>query len=316
LILPRIGTLAKKAWQPVANRSYKDRKKAKVPMAIESSNGSGTDVAPTGKRGAATAESPAFTGLLAEPRRMKILEWLQEEGSARVRELSQAFKVSEATIRQDLERLEQEGFILREHGGAYLKTVQQQVGTMSLQHIENMDRKRKIGAKAASLVRNNETIILDAGSTTTEIAQRLTTRENLTIITNALNIAIILGAVPGYAVHMPGGQFKAPTLSLSGDKSVEYFRNIFASKLFLATAGVSIDAGLTYPSFADLQLKEAMIKAASHVYLVADSSKINRTSFTRLGNLDVIHSFVTDDGIADSDAKEFERRGIELIVAT
>lgn len=309
----RVG---KKTWPPIKNRSYKDRKKAKVPMATESSNGSGTDAGAVGKRSAAATDAPAFTGLLAEPRRMKILEWLQEEGSARVRELSQAFKVSEATIRQDLERLEQDGYILREHGGAYLKTVQQQVGTMSLQHIENMDRKRKIGAKAASLVKNNETIILDAGSTTTEIAQRLTTRENLTVITNALNIAIILGAVPGYAVHMPGGQFKAPTLSLSGDKSVEYFRNIFASKLFLATAGVSIDAGLTYPSFADLQLKEAMIKAAAHVYLVADSSKINRTSFTRLGNLDVIHSFITDDGIADGDAKEFERRGIELIVAS
>ena len=260
-------------------------------------------------------QAPTLTGLLAEPRRMKILEWLQEEGSARVRELSTAFRVSEATIRQDLERLEQDGYVLREHGGAYLKTVQQQVGAMSLQHVENMDKKRKIGAAAAALVRTGETIILDAGSTTTEIAHRLVTREALTVITNALNIAIILGAIPGYAVHMPGGQFKAPTLSLSGDKSVEYFRNIFASKVFLATAGVSLGAGLTYPSFADLQLKEAMIKAAAHVYLVADSTKINRTSFTRLSNLDVIHSFITDDGISDSDAKEFERRGIELIVA-
>lgn len=277
-----------------------------------------TDESETSGAGRRTSsdQTTALTGLLAEPRRMKILEWLQEEGSARVRELSSAFKVSEATIRQDLEKLEQDGYILREHGGAYLKTVQQQVGAMSLQHVENMDRKRKIGAAAAALVRNNETIILDAGSTTTEIAHRLVARENLTVITNALNIAIILGAVPGYAVHMPGGQFKAPTLSLSGDKSVEYFRNIFASKLFLATAGVSLDAGLTYPSFADLQLKEAMIKAAAHVYLVADSTKINRTSFTRLTNLDAINSFITDDGISDSDAKEFERRGIELIVAS
>ena len=140
-------------------------------------------------------------------------------------------------------------------------------------------------------------------------------RRELTVITNALNIALILGAVPGFAVHMPGGQFKAPTLSLSGDKSVEYFRDILSGKLFLATAGVSLEAGLTYPSFADLQLKQAMIKAAQQVYLVADSTKINRTSFTRLGTLDVIHSFITDDGIRDEDAREFERRGIELIIA-
>ena len=105
------------------------------------------------------------------------------------------------------------------------------------------------------------------------------------------------------------------TLSLSGDKSVEYFRNIFAGKLFLATAGVAIDAGLTYPSFADLQLKEAMIHAASHVYLVADSSKINRASFTRLGALELIHAFITDDGVSDADAKQFEARGIEVLIA-
>ena len=259
--------------------------------------------------------SGTLSGLLAEPRRRKILEWLQEEGSARVRDLSAAFKVSEATIRQDLERLEVEGYISREHGGAYLKTMPRQVETLSLQHLENMDKKRKIGVRAASLVGNDETIVLDAGSTTTEVAHGLLNRQGLTVITNALNIALILGAVPGFAVHMPGGQFKAPTLSLSGDKSVEYFRDILAGKLFLATAGVSLEAGLTYPSFADLQLKQAMIKAARHVYLVADSTKINRTSFTRLGTLDVIHSFITDDAIRDEDAREFERRGIELIIA-
>ena len=267
------------------------------------------------RKAGSSVDAGTLSGLLAEPRRRKILEWLQEEGSARVRDLSAAFEVSEATIRQDLERLEADGYISREHGGAFLKTLPRQVETLSLQHLENMDKKRKIGVRAASLVGDGETIILDAGSTTTEVAHGLLQRRELTVITNALNIALILGAVPGFAVHMPGGQFKAPTLSLSGDKSVEYFRDILSGKLFLATAGVSLEAGLTYPSFADLQLKQAMIKAAQHVYLVADSTKINRTSFTRLGTLDVIHSFITDDGIRDEDAREFERRGIELIIA-
>lgn len=260
--------------------------------------------------------SEPLTGLLSEPRRRKILEWIQEEGSARVRELARAFEVSEATIRQDLERLESDGTITREHGGAYLNTVSAQVGSLTLQHSENMDKKRRIGALAAAQVKDHETLILDAGSTTTEVAVRLTDRQGLTVITNALNIALILGAVPGTAVHMPGGQFKAPTLSLSGDKSVEYFKNIFAGKLFLATAGVALDAGLTYPSFADLQLKEAMIRAASHVYLVADSTKIGRSSFTRLGALELVHSFITDDGISDADAKEFEMRGIRMLIAS
>jgi DeoR/GlpR family transcriptional regulator of sugar metabolism len=257
-----------------------------------------------------------LNGLLAEPRRMKILDWLQEEGSARVRDLSAAFSVSEATIRQDLEKLESDGYITRQHGGAFLRTVPSQVENLSLQHMENLDKKRKIGAKAASLVHDGETIILDAGSTTTEIAHGLQNRASLTVITNALNIALMLGARPGYAVHMPGGQFKAPTLSLSGDRAADYFQDVYAGKLFLATAGVALDTGLTYPSFADLQLKQAMIRAASHVYLVADSTKINRSSFTRLGTLDVINSFITDDGIRDEDVRAFEARGIEVIIAS
>lgn len=256
-----------------------------------------------------------MAGLLAEPRRRKILEWLEEEGSARVRDLSAAFEVSEATIRQDLERLEQEGHITREHGGAHLSRPAAATGAMVLQHMENMDKKRKIGAYAASLVGDGETIILDAGTTTTEVAMRLKDRRNLTIITSALNIAIVLGAIPGFSVHLPGGQFKSPTLSVSGDKAVDYFHNIYAGKLFLATAGVGPEAGLTYPSFADLELKKAMIKAASHVYLVADSTKINKSAFTRLGALELIHSFVTDDGISDRDAREFEQRGIEVLIA-
>ena len=255
-------------------------------------------------------------GLLSETRRRKILDWLQEEGSARVRELSDAFEVSEVTIRQDLERLESDGYITREYGGAFLNTIKTQVGSLSLQHSENMEKKRKIGALAASLINDGETLILDAGTTTTEIALRITDRHDLTVITNALNIALILGATPGFAVHMPGGQFKAPTLSLSGDKAVEYLRDVFAGKLFLATAGVAIDAGLTYPSFADLELKKAMIKAATHTYLVADSTKINRSSFTRLSTLEVVNTFITDDGIRDGEVRAFERLGIEVLIAT
>lgn len=253
--------------------------------------------------------------MLSTVRRRHILNWIEEEGSARVRELAGAFSVTEVTIRQDLERLEKSGRVTREHGGAFLNSVPSQVASNALHHQVEMDRKRKIGKLAASLVRDNETLILDAGTTTTEVAMRLTDRTDLTVITNALNIAMVLGSVPSFAVHMPGGEFKPPTLSLTGDKSVEYFRDILAGKLFLATAGVDVNLGLTYPSFADLQLKEAMIRAAQHVYLVADATKINKPSFTRLGHLELVQTFITDDGISDSDAKEFEARGIKVLIA-
>lgn len=253
--------------------------------------------------------------LLAEPRRMKILEWLQEEGSARVRDLSAAFAVSEATIRQDLERLEADGYITREHGGAYLKSVPQQVESMSLHHVQNMDRKQKIGQAAATLVGDGETIIIDSGTTTTQFAENLRTRQNLNIITNALNIALLLGGNPTNTVHMPAGQFKAPTLSLSGEKSVDFFVGIYAEKLFLATAGISFDAGLTYPAIGDIYVKRAMIKAASKVYLLADSTKIGRMSFSSLGGVELVHTLITDDGISPEDIAGFEKRGIEVILA-
>jgi DeoR/GlpR family transcriptional regulator of sugar metabolism len=262
-----------------------------------------------------TGDGTGKPNLLAEPRRMKILAWLQEEGSARVRDLSAAFAVSEATIRQDLERLDADGYITREHGGAYLRSVPQQVQSMTLHHVENMDRKQRIGKAAAELVGDHETIIIDSGTTTTQFAENLRSRQDLNIITNALNIALMLGANPTNTVHMPAGQFKAPTLSLSGEKSSDFFVGIYAEKLFLATAGISFEAGLTYPAIGDIYVKRAMIKAASKVYLLADSTKIGRTSFSSLGSVDLVDTLITDDGISDDDLAALEKRGVKVIVA-
>jgi len=253
--------------------------------------------------------------MLGEARRAKILEWLQEEGSARVRTLAEAFDVSEVTLRQDLEKLEADGHIVREHGGAFLKSVTQQVRAMALQHLENMDAKQRIGRLAATLTGDGETIILDSGSTTTEVAAQLAGRRDMTVITNALNIALMLGAEPGFDVHMTGGHFKAPTLSLSGERSADYFRGLFVQKLFLATAAIDLDAGLTYPALSDIPVKRAMIDAAERVILVADSSKIGARSFSALGGIELVHVLVTDDAIRDEDRAAIEAVGVEVMIA-
>lgn len=151
--------------------------------------------------------------MLAEQRRQKILELIQEEGSARVKQLSGIFGVSEPTIRQDLERLEADDYVVKSHGGAILKSVQQQVRAMALQHLENLDKKMLIGKMAAEYIHNGDSLILDSGSTTTEIAKNLTGKQNLKIITNALNIAFLVGSNPSFELMVTGGDFKAPTLS-------------------------------------------------------------------------------------------------------
>ena len=253
--------------------------------------------------------------MVGAARRAKILEWLREEGSARVRALADAFDVSEVTVRQDLEKLESEGYVTRQHGGAFLKSVTQQVRAMALQHLENMDAKQRIGRAAAALVRDGDTIILDSGSTTTEVAAQLTGRRDMTVITNALNIALMLGAQPGFEVHMTGGHFKAPTLSLSGERSADYFRGLFVQKLFLATAAIDLEAGLTYPALSDIPVKRAMIEAAETVVLVADSAKIGGRSFSALGGIEMMDMLVTDYGIRPQDRAAIEAAGVEVLIA-
>jgi DeoR/GlpR family transcriptional regulator of sugar metabolism len=253
--------------------------------------------------------------MLAQQRRTKILELLQEEGSARVSSLSKLFKVSEPTIRQDLERLGADGYISREHGGAYLKTIPEQVSSLTLQHTENMDKKVRIGRKAAELIDDGDFIILDSGTTVTEIAKNLKNKKDLKIITNSLNIALLLGAHYEFEVMVTGGEFKAPTLSLTGEKAAGFFEQIYVNKLFLATGGVSFDTGLTYPGFNDLQVKKAMIESASEVYLVADSTKIGKTSFAALGPVKLIQFLITDGDVDQKVKAELEKLGIKVLVA-
>jgi len=248
-------------------------------------------------------------------RRNRILEMIQEDGHVKVADLGKIFKVSEVTIRQDLERLENEEIIIREHGGAYLKSIPSQVRSFSLQHRENMEQKIRIGKKAAEFIQDGDTIILDSGTTITELAKNLTNRKNLTVITNALNIAVMLGGEPSINVIMTGGEFKAPTLSLTGEKAAVFFNNLHVDKLFLATAGISLKAGLTYPSISDLIVKKAMIDAAETVYLLADSSKIGKSSLASLGAMSLIDYLITDSGLQDKNRQLFDENEIEYIIA-
>lgn len=253
--------------------------------------------------------------MLPTQRRDKILDLLKEDGSAKVNELARIFKVTEVTIRQDLEKLEKEGLVVREHGGVHLKNVEDQVRNFSLINQDNLKQKEIIAQKCLDFIYPGDTIILDAGSTTTEIAKKVLSINRLTVITNALNIALMLGANPNIEVVMTGGEFKPPTLSLTGQKAADFFKGLYAQKLFLATAGISLKSGLTYPSISDLVVKKAMIEAADTTYLVADSSKIGKSAFASLGALSLVDYIITDEGIADKQKQIFKDNEIELIIA-
>ena len=253
--------------------------------------------------------------MFSNQRQMKIYLLLREEGQAKVSFLSETFKVSEPTIRQDLAKLEEEGLVVREHGGAFLKNMSEQVKSLSLEHQENMDKKILIGIKAAELIKDGDAVILDSGSTTTEIAKNIATRHNLLVVTNALNISLLLGTNPSIKILMPGGEFQAPTLSLSGERAVNFFEEIRVNKLFIAAVGVSPESGLTFPGFKDIPVKRAMINSADEVYLVVDSTKLGTSSFAVLCDLSRVTGIVTDDNITRAQQKQFEDAGVEIIIA-
>ena len=253
--------------------------------------------------------------MLPNQRRDKILALIKEDGHAKVMDLSRIFKVTEVTIRQDLERLEKDGYITREHGGAYLKNVDLNVRNFSLLNQENLAEKMAIARKAIEFIHDGDTIILDSGSTTTEIARLITGYRNLTVITNALNIALILGAQTGINIIVTGGEFKAPTLSLTGEKAADSFQNLHVDKLFLATAGISLKSGLTYPGISDICVKRAMIDSANETYLVADSTKIGKNSFASLGPLSLIDTLITDAKIKSEDIEWLKTHDVEFFIA-
>ena len=246
---------------------------------------------------------------LAAQRRNKILDMIREDGHVRVNVLAKAFDVTEVTIRQDLERMEQEHLLRRVHGGAVLLDTDNRVESLSVLN-------RAIAREAVKRIHDGETVILDSGSTTTEIAKLLNTGyQNLNVITNALNIALILGKNPGISVNVTGGEFKSPTLSLTGQRAADYFRGLHADKAFLATAGINIQTGLTYPSISDLPVKRAMIECADKVYLVADSTKIGRSAFATLGPLSLVDHVITDSNISSADRELFDKYKLKVIIA-
>lgn len=253
--------------------------------------------------------------MLPIQRREKILELIREDGHAKVMDLSRIFKVTEVTIRQDLEKLEKDGDVIREHGGAYLKNIDLNVRNFSLQNQDNLTEKIMIARKAVELIEDGDIIILDSGSTTSEIAKLINGFNNLTVITNALNIALTLGAQTGINVIVTGGEFKAPTLSLTGQKAADFFQNIHVDKLFLATAGIALKSGLTYPGISDICVKRAMIESANEIYLVADSSKIGKNAFASLGALSLINYLITDSKIKEEDIEWLKTYDVQFLIA-
>jgi len=257
-----------------------------------------------------------FKRLLTEERRRKILELLEKEGRVTVNDLVRRFEVSQVTMRSDLDILAENGALIRSHGGAVRRLDPIQDYSVAFKETLHHAEKVRIGQAAAGLVKPNQTIILDSGTTTLQVARRLKQQKlkGLAVVTNALNIANELIDAPNLSLIMIGGILRQVSNSFVGPQAERMLSALHADHLFLAVDGLDFDVGPTTPDILEAQLNSLMIKVSSEVTVVADSSKIGRRSLSTIDSLSSIHRLITDDRIKAEAAHTLRARGVELII--
>lgn len=250
-----------------------------------------------------------------ELRREMLIRYLREHGRTNVTELAEHFNITGATVRSDLRHLEKVGQVIRRYGGA--EVVTQPViedRTLDEKTTLNQDIKKRIGAKAASLVQDGESIILDNGSTTLQMVPWLVEKVALTLMTNSLLIINEVVSRDGnMTLLMPGGTFRKRSSSFHGGLAEQAFRYYTFDKLFIGADGFDIELGTT--TFNEVyQVSQAMCQAARQVVVVTDSSKFGRKTPNVVVPLEKIDQLITDAGIRPEDKLALEAKGIKVLI--
>jgi len=250
--------------------------------------------------------------MLSEERRRAIVELLQEEGRVLVRDLARRFHTSLITIRKDLEFLHHEGQLERTHGGA-LPVRTGALRDNSLQEKAHLHRleKIRIASAAVEIISRGQVIILDSGTTTTAIARACRPFKNLTVITNATNIAAEL-ADTAVDVILTGGVLRRNSFSLVGPLAEESLRKLSADLLFLAVDGFDVRYGLTTPNLLEARVNRAMAESARRTVVVCDSSKFGRRSLSLILPTSAVHETITDKAIPKHDLKALREAHVEV----
>lgn len=250
--------------------------------------------------------------MLSEERRRAIVELLQQDGRVLVSDLAKHFRTSLITIRKDLEFLHHQGELERTHGGA-LPVKTGAVMDSSLQEKERLHRQEKlrIAAAAARMIEPGQVIILDSGTTTTAIARACRHMKNLTIITNATNIAAELADSP-VEVILTGGVLRSNSYSLVGPLAEESLRKLSADLLFLAVDGFDVRYGLTTPNLLEARVNRAMAESARRTIVVCDSSKFGRRSLSLILPTSAVHETITDNNIPKHDLRVLRKADVQV----
>jgi DeoR family fructose operon transcriptional repressor len=235
--------------------------------------------------------------MFAEERKTEILQLVKLGSPVTVTSLSQRFGVSESTVRRDLQELEDNGLIQRTHGGA----ISVQTGfEMSFQEkeVRLLAEKQQIATRAAALVNHGETVLLDSGTTTLEIARLLRTKK-ITVATNSMDIAQVFSEDDSVETILLGGTLRKNTRSLVGYLTNDVLQKMYFDKVFLAANGIDVEFGITTPNLTEAETKRYMLQAGKEKILVADHSKLGQRSLCRICGLEDIDLLITDQGLPD-----------------
>jgi DeoR family transcriptional regulator of aga operon len=250
--------------------------------------------------------------LLNEERRRAIVDLLSRQGRVLVAELSRHFETSQVTIRKDLEFLHAHGMVHRTHGGA-LPSRNGALDDPTLREKEKLHRQKKlrIADCAASMVKEGQVIILDSGTTTTAIARALRGFQNLTIITNAVNIAAELAGTV-VEVILTGGTLRKNSFSLVGPIAEETLHRLSADLLFLGVDGFDVHYGLSTPNLLEAKVNRVMVEVARRTIAVCDSSKFGHRSLSLIAPTSAMQEVITDRGAPKSDLSVLKEARIEV----
>lgn len=252
--------------------------------------------------------------MATETRRDRLRELVQARGFAALGELASSLEVSESTIRRDLELLELAGEARRTHGGVYWTGESDTIQVFESRKDDQWPAKQAIGVAAAALIEDHDTILLDGGSTTYELARQLISRP-LQVVTNSLPVAHLLSTSDSIDLVMIGGCVRGRTSVTIGPMADSMLGGINVRKAFLSVAGIN-EQGYFNSDMMLVESEKVMLARADQAFVVADSSKFGRASLSRLCGLQDVHGVVTDAGL-DSKWKEWlESAGVQLVLAT
>ena len=240
-------------------------------------------------------------------RRREIMRRLYLTGYVEARELAEELGVDGSTIRRDFDALAREGHLERTHGGA-----RAQAGAIDIPYTvkrgQNLRAKQAVASHASRLVQNGDSVLLDAGSTTYQLALTLASRRNLTIVTNDLLIGQTVADYPGVRLLVTGGELLTYTYTLLGERAVAFVEDLRVDWTFLGADAIDLESGITNTNTLEIPLKRAMVAAARTSVVVADSSKFGKHALIRVAGIDEIDRIISDDALEEPVARSFGAR--------